>query len=211
MDARRKGHPKYWSVPRCWPGETVVVVGAGPSLTTEQTSYCRGKARMIVVNNAYEMAPWADWLWATDWRWWQRYGPAREDALPSAFTFGGVKITCSEEAGTFPEMLLLRNTGETGYDPDPSAIRTGKNGGSVAIQLAIKAGASRIVLLGIDMQGRHFHDHYPDKWNCVDWRSIAKAFQGLVDELAARDIYVINCAPNSALPIFRQERLTTVL
>jgi hypothetical protein len=211
MVERQQGDSRYWSVPRCWAGETAVVVGCGPSLTAAQLACCRGKARVIVVNNAYEMAPWADWLWATDWRWWRRYIVSRDNELPPALTFAGERITCSEEAATFPGMRLLRMTGDDGYDPDPSAIRSGRNGGSVGIQLAMKAGVARIILLGIDMAGGHFHNHYPPKWNCSSWKGIASRFDQLVPALKDLGIEVINCSPGSALQTFPQAALGDVL
>ena len=57
-------------VPKAWSGETVVVIATGPSLTAEDVDYCRGKARVIAINDAYTLAPWADALYATDAKWW---------------------------------------------------------------------------------------------------------------------------------------------
>ncbi len=56
----------FWRVERLWPDATVVCIASGPSLTQSQVDYCRGKARVAVVNNNWEKAPWADVLYGAD-------------------------------------------------------------------------------------------------------------------------------------------------
>src|SRR6185436_15127662 len=71
--------PTYASVPKLWPNETVVILGGGSSLTTEDVSYVRGKARVIAIKEAgvcaipghVAPAPWADALYAADEKYWR--------------------------------------------------------------------------------------------------------------------------------------------
>ena len=68
-------------VPRAWVDETAVCIASGPSLTQADVDYVRGKARVIVVNNGYLLAPWADVLYAADARWWM-LAQGRDAAFP---------------------------------------------------------------------------------------------------------------------------------
>ena len=59
------------SIAEDWIGETVVCIGGGPSLTLADVTSIAGKARVIAINDAYRMAPWADMLYACDLKWWR--------------------------------------------------------------------------------------------------------------------------------------------
>ena len=109
------------SVPRLWPGETVICVGTGPSLTQADVDFCQGKARVIVVNNAYKLAPWADALYAADDKWW-----TWEKGAP---TFAGMKYTIAPTRRAWPGVVALRNTGQHGLESNPEGLRTGLNSG----------------------------------------------------------------------------------
>ena len=56
------------------------VIASGPSLTKEDCERVREYGAMtIVVNNTYQLAPWADYLYAMDDHWWNEMGnEARE-------------------------------------------------------------------------------------------------------------------------------------
>jgi hypothetical protein len=63
----RRREPKPFPVvpvPKLWPGSTVVCLGTGPSLTAEDVEAVRGRAKVIAINNAHALAPWADVLYA---------------------------------------------------------------------------------------------------------------------------------------------------
>jgi hypothetical protein len=71
-----QGHG-YWRVQPEWRGQTVVIVGGGPSLTKEQVDAAghvvvgRAAPKVIAINNAIELAPWADVLYFCDARWYE--------------------------------------------------------------------------------------------------------------------------------------------
>src|SRR3954471_17375074 len=60
-------------VQRRFPGSTVLCVACGPSLTREDVEACRGRLPVLVVNDAYQLAPWADALYAADDHWWHAH------------------------------------------------------------------------------------------------------------------------------------------
>lgn len=199
--------PAYWTIPPLWSGETVVCVGGGPSLTPEDVALCRGRARVIVINNAYQLAPWADLLFAVGLysglpSWWTHY--------PDAVTFPGLKVTMDPDiVHTHPEIKLVRrapgNEGAIGLSLDPTMLCHGYNGGYSAINLAVLLGAARILLLGYDMQhdaGRHhWHPDHP-KWQPPPFTDWLLAFDTLVAPLAAVGVTVRNCSRATALRAF---------
>ena len=190
------------SVPRLWPGETVVCVGTGPSLTQADVDLCRGRTRVIAVNNAYQVAPWADVLYAADDKWWSWH--------KGAPTFAGLKYTIAPTRRAWPGLVVLRNTGQHGLERDPSGLRTGLNSGYQAIGLAVHLGASRIVLLGYDMMGDHYFGSHPDKTR-PPFAPCLKAFATLPGPLAEAGVEVVNATRRTALKTFPCVPIDTVL
>jgi hypothetical protein len=143
--------PTFATVPRLWPGSTIVVIGGGSSLTPADVDYCRGKARVIAIKEAYQLAPWADVLYAADAKWWRFY--------QGAPTFDGLKYSIEQNpsqdapdwCAAWPDVAILRNKGDHGLSLDPSGLCTGHNSGYQAVNLAVHLGAAKIVLLGFDM------------------------------------------------------------
>lgn len=193
--------PSYARVERLWPGSTVVCLGSGPSLTKADVESVRGRARVIAVNDTYRLAPWADVLYACDSKWWRWH-----KGVP---TFAGLRYSLDLRAQAFG-VSVLRNSGMTGLEPDPSALKTGHNSGYQAINLAVHLGAERIVLLGYDMRGDHFFGSHPDQ-SRPPFALCLKRFQTLVEPLAAAGVTVINASRKTALTVFPCASLESVL
>jgi hypothetical protein len=192
--------PVFATVPRVWPGSTIVCLGTGPSLTREDVDYCRGRARVIAVKHAIEWAPWADALYSCGsdaGKWWQRNG----DALA---WYEGLRYTLDPAAA--PWAQVLKNTGFIGLDTSPDGLRTGKNSGFQCIGLAQKLGAAKIVLLGYDMKpdasgrdhffGKHWHGQPPA------YAAFRDLFETLVEPLAQVGIAVVNASRDTELTCF---------
>lgn len=204
--------PAEWPpVPRLWPGETVAILAGGPSLTADQVDYVRGKARVIAINNAYRLAPWADALYACDGEWWDSYRPE----------FAGLKITQDAAAAQKHGLLHvpLSNQPATGISLDPQFIHSGRNGGYQALNLSVHlAGPGLRILLGYDMKRangrRHWHaDHGPGMKNPDEF-----LFQLWIDaydtarlDLHRAQVNVVNASPDSALLCFPRKPLQDVL
>jgi len=202
-----------WAAPCLWPGATVACLGGGPSLTQKDVDCLRGRVRVIAVNDAWRLAPWADVLYGCDWRWWLKHG-----GVPD---FAGVKVSLSNSRGyldDFSEIRLLDNTGVDGLELRRTGLRTGRNGGYQAINLALHLGARRILLLGYDMkadaEGRThwFGDH-------ADWptrptiyaTAMLPHFAGLATALRDAGVETINCTVGSALTVFPNLDVETAL
>ncbi len=199
------------AVPRDWVGSTVVILATGPSLTQADVDFCRGKARVIAVNNAYTVAPWADALYGTDAQWWGWH-----KGVPS---YTGPKWALNHSQwgpfrAKYPDIQLLINTGPSGLEHKPTGLKHGRNSGYAAINLAVHYGAKRIILLGYDMQTRgkqtHFFGDHPNK-SASPYAAFRARFQSLVKPLAKIGVEVINCTRKSALQTFPMGRLEDVL
>ncbi len=195
------------TVPKLWTAATCVILAGGPSLCHEDVAFCRDRAPVLAIKDTVTLAPWAACLYACDAKWWKHYGPA--------LTFAGPKYAL--EAAAAPWAAVLRNTGETGLDPDPSGLRTGRNSGYQAINLAVHLGAARILLLGYDMQPTAGRDHWfgprPRSYWTVPppYATFLRLFPSLVAPLAALGIAVINCSRVSALTVFPRQSLAEAL
>jgi hypothetical protein len=207
-------------VPKLWPGATIVCLASGPSLTTEDVAAVRG-LRTIAINTTYRLAPWADVLYAADDSWWQW------ERAEVARTFAGLKYSVetfpAEQVRKTPQhdhraaagVTVLRNTGITGLERDPSGLRTGQNSGYQAVNLAYHLGAKRIILLGYDMQkakdGRkHWHEpHRADRPS--PFFMMQTHFGTLVEPLREARVEIVNCSRVTALTAFPRRVLADVL
>lgn len=199
------------SVPRAFPGSTVVCIGGGPSLTAQDVDLCRDKARVIAINDAYRVAPWADVLYGCDPKWWKWH-----DGVPG---FAGAKWSLDQPnwatlQNRFTDVQLVGNAGLSGLSLDPAEIATGSNSGYQAINLAVLLGATRILLLGYDMQpdGKRMHwfGGHPDRAT-LPFVVFLSAFKSLAAPLKAAGVEVINCSRQTALTAFPRATLADAL
>lgn len=199
------------SVPKEWPGDTVVILATGPSLTQEDVDYCRGKARVIAINDAYTLAPWADCLYATDAKWWNWHRGVPE--------FAGAKWSMEHSQwnntrAKYPDIQRLRNTGALGLEHQPTGLRNGRNSGYAALNLAYHYGAKQIILLGYNMQPykgkRHFFGDHP-QISPSPYNQFRSAFETLVKPLGKAGVKVINCSRDTVLNCFPKAELRDAL
>jgi hypothetical protein len=187
-------------IPRLWPGSVVVCIGSGPSLTPADVDACRGRARVIAINDGYRLAPWADVLYACDGRFWDHYQGVPE--------FQGLKFGMTVRPEKWPDVTRVVDLGIEGFSREAKGLANGGNSGYQAIQLAVHLGAARVILLGYDMQpapdGReHWFGRHPKPLQGVSsyaiWRNY---FKGLKKALDALGIPVVNCSRSTALKVF---------
>jgi hypothetical protein len=193
-----------------WSPYIVAVLAGGPSVSSDDIFRIRYVGRVIAVNTSYKKAIWADALYATDLKWWKFH--------QGAIDFPGMKI-CTGGKGVetrFPDVHTFQVPPPK--DPrrpqmildDSDYIGTGGNSGFQALNVAIKFGAKRIMLLGFDFHlrgGTHHHGdhpsplHNPDDAHLESWRDKldAQAFR-----LNAHGISVVNCSRSSSLQNYRK-------
>jgi hypothetical protein len=193
----------HWTVPLMWEGQTIAILASGESMSAEVAEQIRqADIPTIVINTTFRLAPWASMLYGADKDWWLHSD--NKDAL----SFAGMKVSCSEVARG---VLHIRYSGSDGLDPDRSFIRTGINSGYQALHIAVHAGASKVLLFGFDMQGRHWHKDHPRPLRdtapgtFVKW---VQAFTNVAPILRERGVDVVNCSGSkSILDCFRRSTL----
>ena len=166
---------------------TWALIAPGPSAKWDER--LRG-LKLGVVGCAYQLAPHADFIAASDRGWWAKY--------PEASKLSGRKFSMS----TFPdtEKVALPFLGSV------------CNSGVLALECAKMLGATRILLFGFDMKGTHFFGQYTN-----GLRNTTPLQRGnhmkQYDQWARsnKDIQVTNCNPRSALDCFPKASLDEVL
>ena len=196
-----------------WTGQTVVCMAPGPSLTATDAEWCRGKARVIVINDAWRLAPWADVLYSSDRQWFPKHR-----GVP---TFQGMKVALETEPrgwDTAYGIVPLKYTGQYGLERSPDGLIAGSHSGYAAINLAVHFGARRIVLLGYDMQlgagGKpHFFGAHVGMNNPTEalFSIFRQSLTHLVSPLKELGIDIVNCTRETALTMFPRMSLERVL
>lgn len=185
-----------FAVPRQWPGETVVIAATGPSLTVAQIAAVRGRARLIAVNDAYQLAPWAEALYAADDEWISHHRP----------DLAGQKWTQCEAWRDRDGWRWVKGIGGEGLSTDPAVIHWGSNSGFQACNLALHFGARKLILIGFDMKmgaKRHFFGDHPGAMNKQSpYGKFIRHFEQSVPDFEAAGVTVINATPESALTCF---------
>jgi hypothetical protein len=192
------------AVERIWPGETVVCIASGPSLTREDCELVRGKARVIAINNSYQLAPFADALYACDARWWKWHKGAKD--------FHGLTFALERRSAQYRKDITVLKVGKPeGLSLDPMYLNTGKNSGYQALNLSVLMGASRVILLGYDMQRgpkgeMHWHPEHPMKTPHM-YVEFRRRFESLIEPMRTAGVEVINCTRSTALECFPKRPL----
>lgn len=235
---RRLPDSRFSEVVVEWLGATAAILGGGPSLTLDQFhrigALHRGSGwlRVIAVNDAYLLAPWADVCYFADSEWWawQTKGVPKPvlglnaDQVRAQFAaFTGQKCSIQNSGANIKDdaVHILRNKHFPNYGDgislDPGALATGRNSGFQAINLAILAGAKKILLLGFDGkrgangEAHWFGDHPRITPVDVFYEAMRKAFSAAEREIAAAGVCVLNCSPGSAIDSFPKMTLEQAL
>ena len=163
---------------------TWAVVATGESLGPEPAAVVSKVKHLpcVAVGNAYELMPWARALVACDKAWWSKHQTAR--------LFRGEKWCANVNSCEIPRMR-------------GSGIYTNTNSGLLGLHYAVGHGATRVLLLGIDMKGTHYFGEY--KNGCVN--TVPERFSLFIRQFGDfakthPDVEVINCSVGSALECF---------
>jgi hypothetical protein len=206
-----------------WGEATAVLFGGGPSLTVEQVEQVRtareaGKVRVIAINDAYRLAPFADVCYFADSEWWGWHKDR-----PEFRAFAGQKCSIADSGAniTDKEVHILLNANGRGHSfglsLDPKQIVTGRNSGYQALNIAILAGAKTILLLGFDAREptatskSHWFGDHPRIEPVAAYAEYRKAFSAGESAIDAAGVRVLNCSPGSAIDSFPKMDLTEAL
>ena len=228
----RKRDERFSEVLPNWKGETAVLIGGGWSLTFDQVAMVeRARVKCIAINNAYLLAPWADVCYFADSHWWNDHTKGiavpllsltAEQQRERFASFAGEKCSIEGSGGniTDPAVHMLKRKTVKGHEAfgvstDPTALVTGRNSGFQALNLAILAGATKVILLGFDAKvgadGRsHLMPHRrPTPMDAYrEYQCAMKRAEKEVKELGVR---VRNCSPGSAIETWPKVSLKEAL
>jgi hypothetical protein len=180
-----------------------VCIASGPSLTLQDVLLVKAWREaaenrfVVVVNNCFKIAPWADILYAMDYRWWNVYA----DEVKA--TFFGERITCSQ--AYLPHQLV--------HAPRLWPWENFGNSGAGGVQVARFKGARRVVLVGYDCYRKtHWHgDHPSPLYNCQSISVWPRQFQRLANKMKTRNVQVLNASRATALKCWPTIRLEDAL
>ena len=178
-------------------GETIYIVGGGPSLKDFDFELLRNRV-VIAVNKAFLFLPFAQVLYWSDSSFYDSF--KRE-----IHEFKGIKVT-KNPSPKAEDIINLVETGREGLELEPNGIRSGGNSGYAAINLAYHLGAKKIVLMGFDAKNgpggnTHWHDGYVKKGASdeVMQRNWLPHYSSIVDALDERRVKIYNTSKLSEI------------
>lgn len=150
---------------------------------------------MIVVNTSYQIAPWADALFALDVDWWKTY---LKDVQAN---FEG-KLLSSNSILNQQSVCRVQEAASYG------------NSGAAAIAAAFAGGAKRVVMLGYDCQRTnakaHWHgDHPKHLGNAGKMELWHEGFERIAKRYSYCEI--VNASRETALNCFKRMSLEDAL
>lgn len=202
-------HP--WSVPRVWEGETVFVIGGGPSVEGQRHLFHKlQERRCIGVNNSYQHGSWVGVIFFGDAKWWIWHREAM-------VKYPGLIVT-NCPADIFPPKVVKRTLRQhNGWSVRQDTIAWNANSGYSAINLAALFGASRIVLLGFDMSpdaatGKyHWHAEHPVSAKMADYHNFLGFTRHIKRGAEQQGVQIINTSLNSKITEFEKIALEDIL
>lgn len=232
-----------WKIPKIWQDGTVWIIGGGPSIPKQfgvpQSVITRvlnnnlspgayskyleplHNRHVIGVNSAFLLGDWIDLVVFGDKTWYN-------DNSTRLLKFPGLKVGChghiDSNRGRMEGIKFMARDKQItwGISDKPGYIGWNGNTGAVAINIAIHAGAKRIILLGFDMKldednKQHWHSLYKTA-NRKDFRRRSLPFDrhmrafGPINRMARqRGVEIINANPDSAIEEFKKIPLEELL
>ena len=197
----------------------VIVVASGPSLDPNIAWTCRKKRwfdgwRIVAINDAYKFFINADILYGCDAKWWEVHGGASDFRGERWSSHSEQKDAANDkrEAADRFGLRCVYGYHRAGFSRDPACIHYGSNSGFQACNIAIHKGATRLVLVGFDMNvkgGRNhfFGDHPKPLSHNTNYNGFIQAFR----QACPPPVPIINATPDSALDCFPRVTLAKAL
>jgi hypothetical protein len=191
---------QYSTVQKKFEGETIYIIGGGPSLKDFNFQNLAG-ARTIAINKAMLFHTQTDVLYWTDVRFYTWYKNEIDN-------YKGLKFALAAGSQYTDDVKVLKKGKAHGLETDRQTLAHGNNSGYAAINLAYHLGAKRIILLGFDMGSNgtdsHFHDGYPTKaaGDKMYQDKFLPGFKQLDAELKDSGVMILNASPYSKLTMF---------
>ena len=199
---------KCMSIPKLWPGSTIFVIGGGPSIShLVGQNWLDGKIVIAVHHSIKVILKPSVWFCADTRAYWEL-----QDIINA---FEGFKVSLNIRTEEWKSVeghgnINVINQGKgVGLSDNPRCLCYNQNGGGTAIDLAYHFGAKRIILLGFDCNQANAKDSYSShtrQKTIVPWQN-SSVCQKLDNSAKSKGVDIINCTPNSGLPIIRRGNL----
>jgi len=229
-----------WEVPKMWEDDDVWILGGGASIikqfgipdkvfqsvwngTTPPSAYSPymeflHDKHVIGVNIAFMIGDWIDIAFYADKSFFNRY-------CESLALFPGLKVTCypHDIEEDWIKYMIMDKDHPRGISTNPLKLSWNKNAGGAAINLAYHLGASRVFLLGYDMNlysgsKQHWHNVYnrgpivePDRIKKLPFNRHLRYFPNIAHDAKRLGLEIINLNPDSAITQFPKCSLTQLL
>lgn len=202
----------------------MVLAASGPSQDAEDLAKAKAAdCIVLVINRTWELCPTADLLYACDHTWWRNvqdgHSLCNGDRVRQEFSGElWTQNSSKGQAEVIKQFGLKAVNGQHelfgGFSFVPGLVVFAGNSGYQALQIAVQAFASRILLTGIDCRDGHWHPPHngglanPDQDRLDRWRD---AFEVAAEALKENPVEVINCSRSSAVDAFPKAALADVL
>jgi len=195
---------------RRWPGQTVAIVASGPSLQNANLDALEA-VPVIAVNDNWQKVPFAQILYAADGPWWQHHkGVPGFEGERWTQNRGRPRDWATQAARM--GLTVIRSVNRPGVSTASNLIHTGGNSAFQAMNLAVIAGANRILLLGCDMTGKHWFGEHPKSLRKPSpYGRFRRAFEEAAPQLKQLGVRVINCSPISRIQAYPKMTLEEAL
>lgn len=186
-----------------------ICVASGPSLTKDQIKYIEENKtdhETIVVNDNYRLAPWAEYHYACDGKWWDHWV---NDVQKN---YKGISFTQCKRSAQKYNLNYVPGEHKPGLGKGPK-IHFGSNSGYQVINLCYLWGAKEIMLIGYDMKlgksgEHHWFGNHPGRLHTTSpYDQFVENFKKLAKDLEIEGVNVINCTPDTALDCFKKQTL----
>lgn len=194
-------------------GKAVAIIASGPTAKKAGIELLKGRLPVIAIKENVELCPWADVVYGCDGPWWEN-----QQGLPK---FAGLKVAYASSLRVrYPDIRLIDiHKAEDRILVDaPGVLGSGGNSGFQAINLAVQFGATRLLLIGFDLNDRsgvHWYGrnrgngrNNPTQENFRRWIA---AFAASLSDFSRLGIDVVNASTNSAMTGFKKQTVERTL
>lgn len=197
-----------------WKDYPVAIIASGPSVNRLDVGLLKdSRFKVVVINNSWILAPWADVLYAADRRWWDMCGNKIVEE------FEGTKLTYDKGVAKrfgigSVELVSENKIDRVNLIAFEGPLGRGGNSGFQALNFVVRCGAKRIGLLGFDFFGDHWHGRHkpplltPKNHQLVSW---ARRLDDVHDSLVEKGIDVVNTSESSILKKYRRSSVSQII
>ena len=185
-----------------------ILIATGPSLNEEVVEVIRKYKDDFVIfgcNDSYKIVDFLDIHYACDLKWWDYHAREVKELRPDLECWTGSETAAKKYGLTYIEGKYVSR-----LSIDPSIIHWGSNSGYQQLNIAFLMGCSKFILVGYNMKkdskGKsHFFGDHPKKIRSNSpYPTFVASFNTIQKEIKP---YIVNCTPDSALTMFRQNDL----